>query len=30
MDEDDSIRSKAKARAAAGSDARMSGCSFQL
>ena len=30
MDEDDSIRSKAKARAAAGSDARMSGCSLPV
>lgn len=30
MDEDDSIRTKAKARAAAGSDARMSGCSLPV
>ena len=30
MDEDESIRTKAKARAAAGSDARMSGCSLPV
>lgn len=30
IDEDDSIRTKAKARAAAGSDARMSGCSLPV